>query len=238
MKSLFTLLFFSLALTMNAQSQESVTGNGTIKKEKRSASNSFDEVGVSGRFKVFIKQGSTSSIEVEADENLLPYIETEINGDELRVHTKKGYNVKPTSTIVIYVTLPKLSSLAASGASSFTGHGEMKGDKLEIALSGKTEVDMQLDYKDLEIGVSGSGNLKLTGSAAKVEVGISGSADFQAPDLKSQNMEISISGSGNAQVNVDKKLEIAISGSGRVKYKGAASVNQSVSGNGRVEHEN
>lgn len=238
MKSYLILLFLSFTLAASAQKLETITGNGSIKKEKRDASGSFDEIGVSGRYKVILKQGSTSSIEVEADENLLPYIETKIEGSELHVNSKKGYGVKSSNPIIVYVTLPKLSSLASSGSSSFSGEGAIKGDKLEIALSGKAEMDLALSYSSLELGISGSGNVKLSGSADKAEVNISGSADFAAPDLKSQNMEINISGNGNAQVNVAKKLEIAISGNGKVKYKGGATVDQSVAGNGRVEHVN
>lgn len=238
MKSYLILLFLSFTLATSAQTLQTITGNGSIKKEKREASGSFDEIGVSGKYKVVLKQGSTSSIEVEADENLLPYIETRIEGSELHVNSKKGYGVKSSNPIIVYITLPKLSSIASSGSSSFAGEGTIKGDKLEIGLSGKADLDLALSYNSLELAISGSGNAKLSGSAAKVEVNISGSADLAASDLKSQNMEINISGNGNAQVNVDKKLEIAISGNGKVKYKGTATVDQAVAGNGRVEHVN
>lgn len=238
MKSFLVLFFLSLSLAVSAQSQETVSGNGKIKKEKRNASGTFDEIQVSGRYKVLFKQGSTTSIEVEADENLLPYIETVVEGDELKLHAKKGFNVKPTATIIVYITLPKLSSIQSSGSSSFSGDGALKGDKLELELSGKAEVDLSLNYSDLELNVSGSGLVKLAGSVTKVEVNISGSAEFAAPELKTQNMEVNISGNGNAHVNVEKKLEIAISGNGKVKYKGAAVTEQAVAGNGRIEHEN
>lgn len=237
MKSYFVLLFLSLSLAVSAQ-QETVSGNGQIKKEKRNISGSFDEISVAGKYKVTVKQGSTSSVEVEADANLLPYIETQLDGDELQVHTKKGFNVKPTGTISVYITLPKLKAIASSGSSSFAADGTIKGDKLEIGLSGKAEMDMDLSYQDLELGMSGSGSVKLSGSATKAEVNMSGNAEFNAPGLKAQNMEINISGNGNAHVNVDKKLDIAISGNGKVRYKGSPSTNQAVSGNGRIEQEN
>ena len=237
MKSYFILFFLFLSLAVSAQ-QETVTGNGKIKKEKRSATGTFDEISVSGKYKVLIKQGSTTSVDLEGDENILPYIETEVKGDELQIHTKKGYNVKPTGTITVYVTLPKLSEISSSGSSSFAGEGVIKGDKLEIGLSGKAEMDLELNYNDLELGMSGSGSVKMAGTATKAEVNISGNGEFNAPGLKSQNMELNISGNGNAHVNVDKKLEVAISGNGKVKYKGSPTTNQFVSGNGRVEHEN
>lgn len=221
-----------------AQRQEQITGNGKMKKEKREASAAIDEISTSGKFKVYITQGSTPSIELEADENLLPYIEARIDGDELHLGPKRGYNLKTSSDIIARITVVKLESLAGSGTSGFYTEGVVKGDKLEVALSGRGDADLNLQYRKLEVGISGNGKVKLQGRADDAEIGISGSGAVTAPDLQTQQMELGISGSGEAYVNASKKLDVSVSGSGSVKYKGAASVNQAISGKGRIEHEN
>lgn len=222
----------------HAQRSEQVNGNGNIKKEKRNSSAAVDEISTSGKFKVYITQGSTPSIELEADENLLPYIETEIRDDELRLGPKKGYNIRPSDDIVVRITVVKLESLAGSGTAGFYTQGAVKGDKLEVALSGRGDAELNLQYNKLEVSISGSGKVKLKGRADDAEIGISGSGDVDAPDMLAQKMEVSISGSGNAYVNASKKLDLSVSGSGNMKYKGAATVNQSVSGKARIVHEN
>lgn len=222
----------------HAQRSEEVSGNGNIKKEKRNASAAVDEISTSGKFKVYITQGNTPSIEVEADENLLPYIETEISGDELQLHPKRGYNIKPSKDIVVRVTVKELESLSGSGTSGFYTQGAVKGDKLEVAMSGRGDAELDLQYNKLEIGISGTGKAKLKGRADEAEIAISGSGDVDAPAMQSQKMEVSISGAGSAYVNASKKLDVAVSGSGNVKYKGAASVSQAISGKGKIEHEN
>lgn len=222
----------------HAQRTEEVNGNGNIKKEKRNASAAVNEISTSGKFKVYITQGNTPSIEVEADENLLPYIETEISGDELHLHPKKGYNIKPSNDIIVRVTVKELESLSGSGTSGFYTHGTVKGDKLEVAMSGRGDAELDLQYNKLEIGISGTGKAKLKGRADEAEIAISGSGDVDAPAMQSQKMEVSISGAGSAYVNASKKLDVAVSGSGNVKYKGAASVSQAISGKGKIEHEN
>jgi hypothetical protein len=234
--------FFAMLLLApfagHAQRNEQVSGNGRIKKEKREASAAVDEISTSGKFKVYITQGNTPSIEVEADENLLPYIETDIREDELRLGPKKGYNIKPTGDIIVRVTVVKLEELAGSGTAGFYSQGTIKGDKLEVALSGRGDAELDLQYNKLEVGISGTGKVRLKGRADEAEIAISGSGDVDAPAMQAQRMEVAISGSGNAYVNASKKLEISVSGSGNVKYKGAATVSQSVSGKAKIEHEN
>lgn len=229
---------FLLLAPLAGHAQDQITGNGQMKKEKREASANVDDISASGKFKVYVKQGSTPSLEVEADANLLPYIETEISGDELSLQPKRGYSIKSSNDIIVRVTVVKLESISGSGACSFYTEGSVKGNELEVALSGRTEAGLNLQYEKLEIGISGSGKVKLEGRADDAEINISGSGEVTAPGMQSQSMEVNISGSGVAYVNVSKKLEVAVSGNGNVKYKGAANVTQSISGKGRVEHEN
>lgn len=235
--ALFGAALLTFALTATAQ-RSKVTGNGNMKKETRTVSQSYTELGVSGQFNVQIRQGSKASIEIEADENILPLIELEFKSNELQIRYKQHTDVRPSKQVNVWITNPEIAELAGSGKVTFKSDGKLKGDKLEVALSGIGEADLDLDYEKLEVAMSGNGKVRLAGKADKTEVAISGSADVDAPGMTAQEAEIAISGSGKAFVNVSKKLEIAISGSGSVRYKGNAIVEQSVSGSGRVSHEN
>ncbi|RPD41631.1 head GIN domain-containing protein [Chitinophaga barathri] len=239
MKKTATLLFAALiAISGSLLAQERVSGNGTLKKEQRTASGAFSEISTAGKFKIFLKQGNSHSIELEADENILPYIETEVKGDELELKFKKGYNINPSKPITVWLTLAKFEEINASGQVELVSDGAFKGSKLEANFSGRVDAKLNLQYDKLEVAMSGSGKMKLDGRADDTEISVSGSGEIDAPEMQSQNMEIHISGSGNANVNVSQKLEIAISGSGSVNYKGAASVEQAVSGKGKVTHQN
>lgn len=229
------LLAFVLLLSSFLQN-ERITGNGDVKQENRQATR-FKNIGTSGTFKVYIQQGNTHSIRIEAESNLLPYIETKINGDDLEVRVKKGYNIKPTKDVNVYVTLQEVRELAASGSGGFFSRGKLKTDKLELAVSGSADADLDITADEMEVGVSGASNVKLKGSAAKAEYSISGKADIQAFDFQANDVEIAISGSGNANVNAQKKLDIAVSGMGNIKYKGNPEIKQSVSGMGKIAKE-
>lgn len=227
----FLMLLFA-SVSVFAQ-KELVTGSGTLKKESRSAS-SFKSISTSGSFNVYITPGSGGSIEIEADDNLLPYIVTEVEDGELQLHVKKGYNIKPTQKITVNVSMAEVKSLAASGSGGFYSKGTLKGDKVELGISGSVIIDMDLKAEKLEVGVSGSTKISLKGNVTKVEYGISGSASVDALALQSETVEVGVSGSGDLAVFAEKKLDISISGGAKVRYKGNPSINQSSSGSAKV----
>jgi hypothetical protein len=218
------------------QEHERIKGNGDVKQEKRNAT-AFRDIGTSGEFKVYIQQGNTHAISVEAESNLLPYIETEIDGHELEIKVKKGYQLKPTRPINVYVTMEQVNELAASGSGGFYSKNKLKTSSLELSVSGSADADLDVDAQNMKVAVSGASNVKLKGSAAQAHYSVSGKADIAAFDLQSDDVHIGISGSANANVNAQKKLEVGVSGMGNVKYKGNPSISQSVSGMGRISKE-
>src|ERR1043166_7615487 len=77
-----------------------IRGNGIIKTETRT-SGEFTSVNVSGAIDLYIKQDAVNSIKVEADENLLQYVEVHNDGGTLQIHEAEGVNLKPTHNIKI-----------------------------------------------------------------------------------------------------------------------------------------
>jgi hypothetical protein len=230
--SVVTFMLLLSGLTACAQ-HERISGSGSVKKETRDIAG-FKSIGTSGSFNVYISPGSSKSIEIEADDNILPYIVTELKGDELKVHIKKGYDIKPSQKITVNVSMPEVRSLAASGSGGFYSKGSLKGEKVELGISGSVNVDLDLQASKLEVGVSGSTKIALKGNISTVEYGISGSAAVDALALQSDNVEVSVSGSGDLAVNAQKKLDISISGGAKVRYKGNPSINQSSSGSAKI----
>ncbi|RBL89236.1 head GIN domain-containing protein [Chitinophaga flava] len=227
------MVLFTLLVSFTIHRSERVRGNGNIKTENRTAG-SFTDISTSGVFKVVVQQGSSNSIKVEAEENLLPYIKTEISHGELQIFTGNNVSLNPTKDMVVYVTLQEVKKLTASGASSFNGVGTLKANNLALSFSGAVHANLDLNIKDLEVGLSGASKVMLKGTCDKGVYTISGAANADALDLQTEQAEVGVSGSGEASVQVDKKLNANASGAGRIKYKGEPSITQSVSGMGRV----
>lgn len=212
---------------------DKIKGSGNIKQEVRSQS-AFRSISTSGNYNVYIQQGSKKDIQIEADDNLLPYIVTTVDGDELRINTKKGYEIKPSKTVNVYVTVEELSQLNSSGSGGFYGKGSLKGDKVVFSFSGSTVADMDLNSNELSVRISGSSKVNLKGNIPQTKYGISGSGNIDAFALHSDNVRVEVSGSGNLDIFAEKKLDISVSGVGNVRYKGNASLSQSSSGMSKV----
>ncbi|MDD4553710.1 MAG: DUF2807 domain-containing protein [Bacteroidales bacterium] len=226
-------MFTSLSGLVAGCNLVGVRGNGDVKKESRKIS-SFNGIEVSGAFKVFLKQGSTEELVVETDENILPLVKTEVYGSTLKIETKKP--ISHVSTLKVYITFKDLNKLDLSGAVDIISEGMLNIPELNFDASGASDTKLDLTIRKLHIDCSGASKIRLNGTAGDVEMDLSGASDILAYDMVAETYDIEISGAGEAQINVTKKIAAEISGAGTVKYKGSPSeIDQNVSGAGSIK---
>jgi len=176
-------------------------------------------IGISGD--VELREGSQSSIKIQASGVDLNEIETEVLGDKLRIRWKRGYrNWRRRTNVKIWLTYKSLRGVSVSGSADVFAKSVIRGNDLYLRISGSGNFEGQIAVKNLETRISGSGRLDISGSANSQMIGISGSGSVRAFDLKSNSAEVRISGSGNARLSVKDALTAKISGSGSVRYKG------------------
>jgi len=214
---------------------ETIKGNGNISSSERNLA-SFKNIRCAGSYEVELTQGEGSSVKIETDENLLPYIETEVNGDELRIHTKEDINIRTSDKIKVYIITKELESFKLSGSGNiktmnkFTG-----GDHLDLDISGSGNMHFDVNTPTINSDISGSGDIYLSGETKDSKIEIAGSGNYHADGLKAENATVKIAGSGDAWLFADSKLDINIAGIGNVYYKGNATVNQNIAGTGKIQ---
>jgi Putative auto-transporter adhesin, head GIN domain len=216
---------------------DQITGNGNIRTEKRNVG-SFTGVNSGGSIDVEIKNGDTYAISAEDDDNLLPYIVTEINDGILDIHYKNGTFIN-SDHAKVYVTAPSLDKVRVSGSGDITIEDGLKNTRpIEMDVSGSGSIKGSLDAPAVNISVGGSGNIDLAGRTKDFEGHVSGSGDLNCAKLQSENATVSVSGSGNAHVFASVHLTATVSGSGDVFYSGnPTSPEIHTSGSGSVEPE-
>ncbi len=212
-----------------------VRGNSNIETQERAVS-SFTSVEVRGAMKVNISQGDVKKVQIEADENLIQYIETRQEGDKLIIKTREGFDLDPTGDMRVYVTAPVFKSINVSGACDIIGQGKINnGENMKMHVSGAGDIKMEVDAPALDVEISGSGTVNLKGETKDFDLDLSGAANAHCYDLLSENTKVTISGAGDAQVYASVKLDAHVSGAGAVSYRGnATNVSQQVSGAGSV----
>jgi hypothetical protein len=212
-----------------------IEGNGIVKTEDRTVG-IFTSIRSEGSFEVFISQDPAQSVVVEAEENLLPYIETDVHSNELLIKTRDHRNIHNNDPIRIYVKTPSIESIELSGSGKIDCDS-MITSYLELNLSGSGDISAITSSNKIKAYISGSGEINLSGTANETDLDIKGSGDIHSYGLQQDTCLADISGSGDMFVYVNKFLDVKISGSGKVHYQGNPVVNSDISGSGVVIHE-
>jgi hypothetical protein len=212
-----------------------VRGSGNVVTEERPVSG-VSRVELTGIGDLQVTLGDQESLTIEAEENLIPLISTEVRGNTLTIGTERNQNLLPTEPIRYYLTVPSLESVSISGLSN-VNLPDLSADSFQIEISGAGNATIDsLQAGSLDVALPGLGGLEIHGGQVPdMRVVISGAGNFNAPDLQTARASVDISGMGSTTLRVSEQLDASISGSGSVKYYGNPSVNQSVSGLGRVE---
>ena len=213
-----------------------IRGNGIAANEAR-LTPSFSSVSSEGNFDVHISSGSEFDVVVHAESNLLPYIETEVRGNNLKIHTRGLTSLRNRLPIEVFVTVPYIDGIVQSGSGSVTT-GFFEGDEFSFVVSGSGSIETSVDAFSVNSVVSGSGLLYVSGYSRAADMIISGSGEIDAWDLDVRDCDAKVSGSGEVWVYVDRRLKAVISGSGNVFYGGNPVVESQVSGSGGVIHKN
>lgn len=208
-----------------------VGGSGDVVSESRDVSG-FDEIALEGTGIVNVEVTGTESITIEAEDNLLPYLTTDVRGGRLELGTSRS--IRPTRDIVYTITVISLEGVSVSGSGEINAVG-VEGNRFEANISGSGAVLVpDAEVASVLVNISGSGVMEISGNANDLELSISGSGRYAGERLTLETGDVAISGSGQAVVNVTDDLHAEISGSGHLEYIGDPHLDASTSGSGSV----
>ena len=198
----------------------------------------FTAVSVAGSFDVYLTQGSTESVKVEADDEVINNIITEVENGVLKIYTKSNNSFRWSwgdKKRVVRVVAKDLKSIGLAGSGDVFFKEGFRTQTLAVKLTGSGDIAGKVDVQNLDGSVTGSGEITLTGRANTASIKVSGSGDFDASDLVTINTTVKVVGSGDAKVNASQQLNASVSGSGDIRYKGGArQVSTSKAGSGGI----
>jgi hypothetical protein len=231
--SLLSLFIIILLQTSCDFGGERIEGNGKQKTVTRNIKRT-EKIRVQGSVDVFVEAGAPG-VRVEADENIIPLIETEMDNNWLEIKTKDNFNINTNNPIKVYISTETISGLTINGSGNITCNDKFTSNKkITLRVTGSGDMIADINAPAVDAEVTGSGNIDVKGETKDVELVINGSGNYNGAELKAENATIKILGSGNADVFADYSLKAHISGSGDIKYKGNANVNKRIAGSGSV----
>ena len=238
MKRKNVLIFFGIALLLSGCfipiRTTQIVGSRKVATETRDVSG-FTAVDLSSVGTLIIQQGSVELLSITAEDNIFPYLKTDVVGNNLRIGVRDNINLNPHEEIIYNLTVIDLERLESSGIGKIE-MGSLNTDELDVDISGASDLRiLNLNARDFNLDLSGVGNVEISGSAEQQRVDLSGAGNYEAGDLKNEYARIEISGTGQAVIWAEKELDVEISGMGNLQYYGDPALITDLSGIGRLE---
>lgn len=209
-------LFLTLGLFLTVAtvfSQKKVNGNGNVTKENVRISE-FTELHITGAFEIALTQSDQSSLVIEADENLIQYIEVKNSGDRLEIGLEDDLSLNDIESLKLYINVKDLREINVSGAVNLFTENTLTFNHLMLDISGAGKLEMDVKGSNLDCDFSGAASIDLTGSVRNVDFSISGVGKLDSSDMNAENFDLDFSGVGIASIYVTNELRVQISGMG------------------------
>jgi hypothetical protein len=188
--------------------------------------------------RVVLQSGEQQKVEVEAEEDLLERVRTEVRDGVLLIGLRWWLGallrVPELSEVRVRLTMPQLRSVRLSGAGQVRGEGTLPAEDLELRLSGAGRLALELKARRVDARLSGAGAVELSGTAEELEVRLSGAGAVRAERLQVRRARIRASGAGECRVHASEELEVEMSGAGSVRYLGKPRIESRITGMGRL----
>jgi len=189
-----------------------VKGSGNRQTQARQVA-PFTSIETEGAFNIDVVCGKALRVEVEADDNLLPLITTEVSGNKLIVKPSRGYSSDEAPNIKISV--PNIDALSANGAS-------------KVQISG-------VDNDKIQLYANGAPQITASGTTKMIGVDVNGAAKIDAHTLRADHAVVDSKGVSKVDLGISNQLDVTVSGPSSVTYRGDPVVNKTIHGPGKVE---
>lgn len=199
--------------------------------EQRSVA-SFNQINVANAFDVYLVQGNENALAVSASDNeARSKIETYVKNNILYIkfnQDKKFWKGWSNNKINLkaYISFKDLEKINISGACNVIVVGSLKADKLDIHLSGASDMKGKINVNDLAVNLSGASDMDITGAVTNAKIDVSGASEFKGFNMVTDYCNAEASGASGIRVTVNKELTVHASGASDVGYKGTGLIRE------------
>lgn len=230
-------LFFLAVVIMFSACMRSKTGSGNVISDTRNIS-SFNKLSTAGSVKVNIVKGDKVGVVVETDDNIMPFVETVVSGNTLKIRLKDINNLR-NSEVNVTVTVPEIKSIHASAGSEVKSKDIVySSDKMDLDASSGANININLDAPDVTLSSSSGAEVTAGGRTKVMSAEASSGSSVKAGDLHAEVASGNASSGGSVKIFGSISVDGTASSGGEVRYSGgAATVKKNESSGGSVREE-
>ena len=209
-----------------------IRGNGDIRTEERSISANFNAIKVQQGINLYLTQGSDVQMTVEADDNIIDLLITEVRNGELKIYFEKNVN---RATRNVYLTADDINKIASSSGASVKSENTIRSGSLELSSSSGSSIKLEVSADEVNSATSSGAHIDLYGTTEYLSAKASSGSHIDADDLKARNALAKASSGANIDLYVEKSLTAKASSGGDIDYTGnPRDVNKDTSSGGSI----
>lgn len=211
----------SILLTSCEKFGNNIVPSDNISKETRSVSG-FNGIDVSSAFQVYVTIfDGEESIEIEANDNLHPYINVYEQGGSLVIKLENGIDVRGQGVkLKAYITTSDLSNFNLSDAASIELENELTSSRISIDMSDATVFTGEIYATDMYCNLSDGSEANLSGSSENLHLDISDASSFMDYTLAVDYLRADLSGASDVYITANVELSISASDASNLYYTG------------------
>ena len=210
-----------------------ISGNGIIETQERTLNSDFNAIDVNRGLDVYITQGDENSITIQADENLIDLITTEIENGVLTISTTD--NIKNAASKKVLLNFKNLNSIKANSGSDLLSTHQLNFNDLNLEATSGADINLELIAEQVICYSSSGSDIKLKGKSNTLKVNSSSGSDINAKDLKSNIVNANASSGSDIIIHASKKLNAdANSGADIIYYGNPEEVSKSDGASGSI----
>ena len=162
----------------------------------------FSTISNSGPVNLHIEVGKAQSVRVSGSDELVSDLETDVVGNELRLHVRRdttSFN-RNHDSLNVTITVPQLTAFTMGGAGETT-ITHMSGDSLEVRFGG-------------------AGSFKADGTVKSLVMHVGGVGSIDTRELHAETATVAVGGVGSVKVWASDRLDASLGGVGSLTYYG------------------
>jgi len=206
-------------------------GNGVVVEESRNVSEDFTSIHASEGIDVFVTQNDAFKISVEADENIIDLIGTDVKNGRLKIHAIENIG---RATKKVYVSLPDVTALESSSGADLIAQNLIESERIELDASSGSEIQVELSAREVTADASSGADIKVSGTTQVLYADASSGSDIRAKNLFTKQCTADASSGADISVNVSESLIADASSGADISYTGDATVQTKKSVSGSV----
>jgi hypothetical protein len=232
------LLVFSFLILFNYTLFAQQPAVKVANAQKRTLSGSFTSIMVSDGIDLFLTQGKTESISVNAsDEKYLERFKTEVENGILKIYySSKGLEWPGNSKrkLTAYISFKNLNLIKASGRAQVMAKNNFTLKDINLQFFSGSIFNGKIKANNVTVDQNSGSNINIAGKASSLKIDASVGASFKGFDLQVDVCEAKAKTGATILINVNKELNAKAVTVGSIHYKGKAVIINIKTGSGGV----